>query len=176
MTPHLADTPVLETERLTLRAPRLADFDAMAAFMASERARFVGGPNTLGQAWRSFGHVVGHWALRGFGLFVYADKTTGAPLGATGPWYPADWPERELGWTLWDPANEGRGFAFEAARAARDHAYSTLGWTTAVSYIDPENTRSIALAERLGATRDDAAARPHPEDLVFRHPAPGALA
>ena len=62
-----------------------------------------------------------------------------------------------------------------AAEAARTHVFETLGWDTAVSYIDPQNARSIALAERLGAVRDDSAARPHPDDLVYRHPKPEAV-
>ncbi len=57
----------------------------------------------------------------------------------------------------------------------RRHAYEDLGWETAVSYIDPANARSIALAERLGCTRDDAADRVHPDDLVYRHPSPSEV-
>ena len=56
----------------------------------------------------------------------------------------------------------------------RDFAFGTLGWTTLVSFIDPENNRSIALAERLGAACDDRI--DHPDGgltLVYRHPAPG---
>ena len=61
---------------------------------------------------------------------------------------------------------------YEAAVAARRYAYDTLGWTRPVSYIHPDNARSIALAERLGCVRDPNAACPFPEtpDLVFRHP------
>ena len=60
------------------------------------------------------------------------------------------------------PGFEGHGFATEAARAARAHAYGTLGWPTAVSYVDADNHRSAALALRLGCTEDPArrAARP----------------
>lgn len=177
MTPHLADTPVLETERLTLRAPRMDDFPAWEAFFRSGRARFIGGPGDLRACWRAFAHVVGMWALRGFGSFVFADRETDAPLGSTGPWYPIDWPERELGWTIWDPAAEGRGYALEAAAAARRFAYESLGWTTAVSYIDPGNARSIALALRLGCILDPEAPLPDFDGpaLVYRHPAPEAL-
>lgn len=175
MTPHLADTPVLETHRLTLRAPRMEDYPVWEAFYASDRARYIGGPGDTGQAWRAFCHVTGMWALRGFGSFVFTLKDSDAVLGLTGPWHPMDWPERELGWTLWDAAAEGTGLAFEAANAARAFAYETLGWDTAVSYIDPENARSIKLAERMGAARDTTVKGPHPEDLVYRHPAPEAL-
>ncbi len=41
-----------------------------------------------------------------------------------------------------------------------------------MSYIDPDNARSIALARRLGCTEDPAAEPLYPGDMVFRHPAP----
>ncbi|MEM9249060.1 MAG: GNAT family N-acetyltransferase [Pseudomonadota bacterium] len=171
---HLADTPTLHTERLTLRAPAMQDWETCRAFFSTERSQFIGGPRDEHEAWRAFGHVVGHWALRGFGSFVFCLKGTDAALGMTGPWFPADWPEREIGWSVWHAEAEGKGYAAEAARAAIHHAFHDLGWDTAVSYIDPENARSIALAERLGAVRDAEAARPDPSDLVYRHPRPKA--
>ena len=36
--------PTLETERLIMRAPSEADFDAEAEFFASAASHFVGGP------------------------------------------------------------------------------------------------------------------------------------
>lgn len=173
MTVALSPTPVIETERLILRAPQSGDWPAWADFAVDERARFVGGPLDRDKAWRAFGHVIGMWVMRGFGTFVITPKNGGAPLGMCGPWYPEGWPEREIGWTLWSAEAEGKGYAFEAARAAIRHAFGALGWNTAVSYIAPGNARSIALAERLGARRDDAAPLPGIEPcLVFRHPAP----
>lgn len=170
----LAPTPVLETARLTLRAPEGGDVEAWAAFATSDRSRYIGGPLSPALAWRAWGHVIGHWAMRGYGMFVLAARTApDRPLGMAGPWYPDGWPEREIGWTLWAQAAEGRGYAREAAEATRDHVFGALGWTTAVSYIDPDNARSIALAERLGATRDRAAACPEGKACrVYRHPRP----
>lgn len=177
MTARLCDTPVVETPRLTLRAPQMSDFDAWHAFTQDERSRFVRPAEIdLSQSWRGFAHITGMWALRGYGSFVFCDKTTGAPLGMAGPWHPLDWPEPEIGWSVWAPQAEGKGLAFEAADAARDHAFTTLSWPTAVSYIDPDNTRSIALAQRLGCTPDADAPR-FPKDarvIVFRHPTPDA--
>ncbi|MEL7026999.1 MAG: GNAT family N-acetyltransferase, partial [Pseudomonadota bacterium] len=54
--------------------------------------------------------------------------------------------------------------------------FTELGLSTLVSYIDPENARSIALAERLGAVRDDEAEKPEDNPLVYRHPTPEASA
>lgn len=174
MIPHLAGTPVLETERLTLRAPGPQDWEAWCAFVLSDRARFVRAPEmTEALAWRAMGHLVGHWALRGFGSFVYCLKGSDRALGHAGPWFPVGWPEREIGWTVWDAAAEGHGFAHEAARATIDHAFGPLGWDTAVSYIDPENARSIALAGRLGARHDPATVPNQPGLLVYRHAPPG---
>lgn len=178
MSISLTDTPVLTTERLTIRAPRAGDEDFMIPFAMSPRAEFIGGGSDcdMGKAWRIFAIITGHWVIRGYGTFVFADRTTGEPIGSAGPWHPGNWPEAELGWTVWSEAHEGRGFAHEAMLAIRDHAYGALGWRTAVSYIDPANSRSIALAERLGCTLDTTADRPDPDDLVYRHLAPGAAA
>lgn len=175
----LHPTPVLTTPRLTLRAPQASDWPAFRAFALDARSAFVRMPDfDEGKAGRAFGHVIGMWVMRGYGQFVFCDRGTGEPLGMCGPWHPVDWPEAEIGWSIWVAAAEGRGLAFEAVQAARAHAFEALGWTTAVSYIDPDNARSIRLAERLGAMRDADAAHPHPAEpcLVYRHPHPGGRA
>ena len=175
MTPVLVGTPVLETERLTLRAPGRDDWPAFNAFIAGPRAEFVRSTAYNPElAWRGFGHLVGHWVLRGFGIFVFTLRGETSALGMAGPWFPEGWPEREIGWSVWDAGAEGRGYAFEAAAAARDFAFATLGWDTAVSYIDPANVRSVALALRLGAVRDASAPCPAGTGAchVYRHPRP----
>lgn len=167
-----AHTPVLETPRLILRAPVLADFDAFAAYVTSERSRFTGGPVDRNQAWRGFGHIVGHWVLRGYGVFVLEDRATGRALGTSGPWFPEGWPEPEIAWTLWDAADEGRGLAAEGALAARQWAYDTLGWSTAISLILDGNARSSALAARLGCIRETAFTHAQfGTSTIWRHPA-----
>ncbi len=103
-------------------------------------------------------------------------KGEDTPLGMVGAWCPDTWPEPEIGWTVWNPAAEGKGIAFEAAQAARGYAYDVLGWPTAVSYVAPDNMRSRVLAERLGAAIDTKAASiGDPPCLVYRHPAPESL-
>ncbi|MEM1272838.1 MAG: GNAT family N-acetyltransferase [Pseudomonadota bacterium] len=173
----LSDAPVLETARLVIRSPQAGDEAALIPFAMSERAKFVGGSTDcdLGKAWRIFAIMAGHWVARGYGTFVFCDHNSGRPIGSAGPWFPGNWPEQELGWTIWDAADEGRGLAFEAMVAIRDHAFGALGWTTAVSYIDPCNVRSRALAERLGCTLDNTAPVPHTDipTVVYRHPALG---
>jgi RimJ/RimL family protein N-acetyltransferase len=174
--PHLAATPVLETERLVLRAPVAADLAPFADYYASPRSRFTSGPGDAGAAFRVFATICGHWVVLGYGLFTLTLRDTGRAIGLAGLLNPPSWPEGELAWNLWADADEGKGLAFEAARAVRDFAFGVVGWPTAVSYVDPENTRSAALARRLGAELDTAAVAPGEAPcLVFRHPLPGHL-
>lgn len=171
----LTATPVLETARLTLRAPIAADWPAYHAFALTDRARYVRPPDMDSErAWRMFAGMIGHWVLRGWGSFVFARKGEDRPLGMVGPWFPEGWPEREILWMLWDPAAEGQGYVTEAVRASLDHAFGPLGWDTAVSYIDPANAASIRMAERLGARLDAGAPTSRlaesPVLHVYRHP------
>jgi ribosomal-protein-alanine N-acetyltransferase len=168
------DIPILETERLILREPRLDDFDALAGFYASERSKFVGGPMTRERTWRTLATEAGHWALMGYGRWVVDEKASGAPVGVVGLWYPDGFPEPELGWDLFDGAT-GKGYATEAAIAARDYAYGTLGWRTLISLIVTENTPSQRVAARLGAEYEkDFTHEMHGPMQIWRHPGAAA--
>jgi RimJ/RimL family protein N-acetyltransferase len=116
-----------------------------------EVMRYLGDGRTLDRedAWRQMAMLAGHWALRGFGMWVLEEAATGVLVGRAGLHFPEGWPEQEVGWAL---AREhwGKGYATEAARAALDHAFGTLGWDRAISLIHPDNARSIHVAERLG--------------------------
>ena len=170
-----AGIPVLETERLVLRQPKVEDFDTVGPYLGSERARFIGGPYGRDRAWEAFAATVGAWILQDFGYWAVEERASGRLVGAVGVQHPATFPEDELGWDLFD-GFEGQGYATEAARAARAWALGPRGLPTLVSDIDPRNARSMRVAERLGATRDERAARPEGDDcLVYRHPAPEAV-
>lgn len=165
-------TATLETERLILRKPHGRDWDAFRNFALSGGMDLINGGVDEGQAWRQFASELGHWEIRGFGMWAVTFKGSDTAVGLVGPWYPVDWPDTEIGWAVF-PGAEGKGIAFEAALAARIHAYDTLGWTRIVSNIAPDNARSIRLAERLGAKVDTDAKQPKPDEpcLVYVHPA-----
>lgn len=168
-----AGVPTLHTARLTLRPLRYADFGDYAALLASPRSTGMGGPFDTRAAWGLFCHDIALWTLFGHGALTIDVTATAQSVGQVGINHGPLFPEKELGWQLYD-GHEGQGYATEAAAALRDWAFSALGLATLVSYCDPGNRRSIAVAERLGAVRDPAAPRQDPEDIVFRHVAPGA--
>ncbi|MFN3527260.1 MAG: GNAT family N-acetyltransferase [Paracoccus sp. (in: a-proteobacteria)] len=166
----LTPTPVLETDRLTLRAPQLSDWQAVRAFGLSERSMFIGGPFSEAQIWTSLLASAGHWAMRGYGMWTIEDKQSGAAIGRTGIINHFDWPEPELGWQIFEGA-EGRGLAYEAAMAARSHAATGFGLSRVISQIHPDNTRSRRLAERMGAVVEREGEVRGTPCLIYRHPA-----
>jgi len=160
-TPRLG--PTLETPRLILRPPAPEDFDAYVAFMADDATRYVGGPQSREAAWRGFVSIAGAWAMQGYSLFAVVEKSTGRWIGRVGPWVPEGWPGTEVGWGLIREAN-GKGYAVEAATATIDWAFDHLGWTEVVHCIDPENTASQRVAERLGSVNRGPGRLPPPVD------------
>ncbi|MCG9915211.1 MAG: GNAT family N-acetyltransferase [Phenylobacterium sp.] len=157
--------PTLETARLVLRPPAMADFEAWCAFSADEEAaRYIGGPMNPAQVWRSMMTIAGSWALEGFSMFSVIEKESGRWIGRLGPWRPHGWPGPEVGWGIirdcW-----GRGYATEGAAAAMDFAFDQLGWDEVVHTIEPINANSQAVARRLGSSILRQARLPAPMDV-----------
>lgn len=172
----MTDIPTISTDRLVLRAPHVDDVPAFAAFYASDAARHVGGPLPDFEVWRYVAQVIGHWSLRGFGRWMVELKDRPGAIGLVGLHDPLDWPEPEVGWMLW--GGNGNGFATEAALAARKYAYYTVGLTTLISSIAPDNTSSVKVAERMGAVREPNDFQ-HPTFgpmAIYRHPGPEVAA
>ena len=164
--------PELETERLRLAAWDNRHFGPLADFMANDAgALFVGGPQKSWEAWRRMAAFIGHWQLRGFGPWALEEKVSGRWLGWVAIWHPPEFPEIELGYALVSDA-QGNGYATEAARRARAFAFETLGLTTLVSFIRPENTASQKVAGRLGARREGHVLLHEKLADVWRYPSP----
>jgi RimJ/RimL family protein N-acetyltransferase len=126
--PGLPAARVIDTPRLRLRPFVEGDWQPYATMCA----------------------FLGHWALRGYGMWALEQRTTGTLLGRVGYLDPPDCPGFELGWLL---AREhwGHGYAREAAAAALRHAFEVLQRDRVISLIRPANQRSIAVAEAIGA-------------------------
>ena len=159
---RIAPGPTLETERLILRPPADVDLDGWAGMMADPvAARFIGGQQPRANAWRFMATMAGSWVVKGFGMFSVIEKSSGRWLGRIGPWQPEDWPGTEVGWGL-HPSAWGRGYAVEAAEATIDWVFDHLGWPEVIHCIDPENTPSQKVAQRLGSTNRGRGELPPP--------------
>ena len=163
--------PTLFTERLILRPPNQTDLVPFSAMLGSDRARYMGGPyNALG-AWRVFCQDIALWQVYGHGALMIDLRATGECVGQVGINHGPLYPEKELGWLLYE-GREGKGYAQEAAAAMRDWAFFVLKLPQLVSYVDPENASSIAVVKRVGGVLDPDALRQDPEDVVFRYISP----
>lgn len=170
----MTSIPTIESERLVLRPLRPGDFEIYAAFYETDRSIFRGGPMTRDKAWESFAAEIGHWTLRGYGFWAVDLKDSGEFCGMVGLYNPEGWPAPEVGWLVWEQY-EGKGIAREAAIRARQYAFEALKWPQIVSCIWEENTRSIQLAERLGAKLDRTVKRGDGRNFyVYLHPLPEA--
>ena len=148
--PQLTGLPVLETERLVLRAPVAADWPAFRDYRASERTVFTGGPKKEREAAEQFTSFFGHWVLRGFGRLIIEERATGLAIGHVGPMQWEDGAQAELTWSLWTAAAEGRGLATEAATAMQAWLFGPLGLRSARAEVHRDNAASHAIARRLG--------------------------
>jgi len=142
----------LETKRLTLRMFHTADFEAYVEMCGdAEVMRYIGDGQALSRpmAWRNLAMMIGHWSLRGYGLWAVEERRSGALVGRVGFWNPEDWPGFELGWMLrrscW-----GQGYATEAGRVALEFAFTRMNETQVISLIHSDNAASIRVAQRLG--------------------------
>lgn len=143
---------MIETARLVLRAFTGGDAPSLAAIHGDELTmRYLGGI-TDGTAHGAFNTILGylgHWHLKGFGRWAVEEKASGRMIGRTGFYENEhEWPGNELGWTFlretW-----GKGYATEAASAARDFGFRELGMERVISMIHPDNRASQSVARKL---------------------------
>jgi RimJ/RimL family protein N-acetyltransferase len=147
---------VLETRRLLLRPFQESDLDDYARICADpEVMRYIGAGKPLSRddAWRSMAFFLGHWQLRGYGMWAAEDKETRTLIGRIGLHRPEGWPAFEVGWLI-DRARWGEGLATEGGTGAVQFAFGLLDWPHISSLIHPANRASIRVAEKLGMTRE----------------------
>lgn len=107
-----------------------------------------------------------HWDEHRFGFFALeplSGPLAGELIGFCGVHHPTFIPavadRTELGYRLARPA-WGHGFATEAALACRDDAFYRVGLPELIALIDPANTRSARVAEKVGMTPGDPVRNP----------------
>jgi RimJ/RimL family protein N-acetyltransferase len=174
---HLSvDIPILETDRLRLRRHRVDDFAACTAMWADPAVtRFLGvNPFKAEEVWDRLLRYVGHWALLGFGFWAVEEKETGAFVGDLGfmdfkrDMQPSLKDVPEIGWILASRAH-GKGYATEAVRAAVTWGTAHFKSQRTACIIDPDNLRSIRVAEKCGYQKELLTTyKSHPVILFLR--------
>lgn len=165
-TPFGTPAPTLTTERTILRQWRTEDLPLFAALNA-DREVMRHFPTTLDRAQsdaiahRLAQHIEMHgygpWALEIPGVTPFAGFVGLMRVGFDAPFVPAV----EIGWRL-ASAWWSKGYATEAASAAAQFAFGTLGLDGLVSFTVPANVRSRAVMQRIGMR--------HCPDEDFLHP------
>ncbi|WP_029391165.1 GNAT family N-acetyltransferase [Streptomyces xiaopingdaonensis] len=144
---------MIETERLALSPLGPEHLDAFWRLHSDARVNrhLVGVPRDREAAYRWLVEAREEWERRGHGLFAVELREGGGFLGRCGLHHWPELDEVEIGWTL-HPEARGRGYATEAARAVLDWGFAHLPADRFTAMIQPANTPSIRLAERLGFT------------------------
>lgn len=147
----------IETERLLLRPLTIADVDEVVAMHATpEVMQSMHGSFKRPRAIERLERNEREWQERGHGQVAIVERATGRFVGRSGLKYWPQFDEVEVGWVL-HPAFWGHGFATEAGRACIDWGLGSLHVPYLTAMIEPTNTRSLRVAERLGMRplRDD---------------------
>jgi len=118
--------------------------------------RFIGDghPLTREQSDELLARIERHWDEHGFGLWAVEER--GRLIGFAGlaipSFLPSVLPAVEVGWRLARSA-WGRGLATEAGHASLAHAWEVLKLQRVLSIVDPANTASMRVAQKLGMRR-----------------------
>ena len=102
-------------------------------------------------------------------VWLITTRATGEQIGTCGLLKRATMTDVEVGYALM-PEFRSKGYAIEAVSAVAQHARETLGIQRMAAIVNPENTGSIRVLEKLGMRRegllrlDDTS----PEVMLFR--------
>ncbi|MEO8678804.1 MAG: GNAT family N-acetyltransferase [Vicinamibacterales bacterium] len=150
------DTNSIDTPRLLLRVPVLADAEAfMGIFWDPEvverkQVTLHEPPGGVDVALKNTKGMLRQWELRRYGQWSVVEKATGQVIGCVGFYHPQpEWPGVDLGWLI-HRSRWGHGFATEAATAAIGWFWEHTTIDRIVSLIAPDDLRSIRVATKIG--------------------------
>jgi RimJ/RimL family protein N-acetyltransferase len=156
----------IETERTLLRTWMPQDAPAWLAVVTKPAvARFLPSttPRTIDDMHAWIDAKIEHQEREGFSAWPVVRKSDGALIGICGLMRGEDGGV-EMGWAF-DESVWGQGFATEAARAVLAFAAGNLGITRLYALIDPANSASVRVANRIGL-RFDCVVRVRRRDLL----------
>ena len=144
---------VIETERLTLREMSEADAAFILELLNDPGfIRFIAdrGVRTLEGAARYIEERFAEsYRQHGFGLWLVETKGERVPIGICGLLKRKELNVVEVGYAFLPPFRS-RGYAFEAASAAKAYARDALKLPRLYAVVNPDNAASIRLLEKLG--------------------------
>ncbi|MFL6691932.1 MAG: GNAT family N-acetyltransferase [Ramlibacter sp.] len=143
---------MIRTERLTLLGWHLRHVDPFVRLHGDAATmQHFGSGHALDavEAWLELAKLLGHWQLRGYGVWAVEEAEGGAWVGRAGLFHPPGWPRAELNWMI-APEQRGAGYATEAAAAALDFALGPLGLPEVISLVRPGNVPSLHVVRKLG--------------------------
>jgi ribosomal-protein-alanine N-acetyltransferase len=151
--------PLIETHNLRLVAPADHSVELYEKFYTDQKASALyGGPLSKDQTFARLKADLGSWYLLGFGVWVIQEKTSNELIGTCGFWQGKGWPVELTWWIL--PEYRGKGYAFEASKAAIDHAYQTFLWPKVETYMNDDNVAARGLVLKLGGIKSGRAIFP----------------
>jgi RimJ/RimL family protein N-acetyltransferase len=156
----------VETTRLLLRVPELADAQALMGIIwdpevvEQKQVTLRESPGGVDLALKNTNDMRRQWEVRGYGQWCVIEKVTGHVMGCVGFYHPQrPWPGVDLGWVI-HRSRWGHGFATEAATAAIGWAWENTRIDRILSLIAPDDRRSIRVATKIGERFERADADP----------------
>lgn len=165
----MTEDVVIRTPRVRLRALSHADVDALGAILGDpDVMRYYPAPFDRARTTEWIEWNVASYDEHGFGLWAVILEADGSFAGDCGLTVQDVGGRREVevGYHL-DKRLWGQGLATEAAAACRDHAFDVVGVTKLVAIVDPRNTASRRVAERIGMRVDEEIERGGRRQLVY---------
>jgi RimJ/RimL family protein N-acetyltransferase len=144
---------VLETPRLRLRELEADDLEPLLEVLGDAGAmRYYPAPFGPAQVRGWIAWARDSYRTNGFGLWAVVRRSDGRFLGDCGPMLqPVEGRLiPEIGYHI-VPAEQGNGYATEAARACRDWLFDHTDYEVVCSLVSPENEPSRAVAAKVHA-------------------------
>jgi RimJ/RimL family protein N-acetyltransferase len=142
----------LETERLVAERIGPQHQDELCLLLGDARVgATLGGVATPAQVAALVAAHAGQWERHGFGLCLWREKATGAPIARGGiqRTHVGGRDEVEVGWAVM-AGRWGEGFATELGAASVRFGFEELGLADIVSFTLTTNRSSLRVMEKLG--------------------------
>lgn len=161
--PQFTRIPLFEElrgERVVVRPWRIEDAEELFAAVVESRAHLLAwmpwasGHQSVEDSREVLTRMVAGWMLRADMPVALCDAASGRLVGGSGL-HPRDWEARVFEIGYWARVSEeGKGYVTEAARLLTEYAARSLGANRVFIRCDARNTRSAAVPQRLGFTRE----------------------